>query len=387
MVNDAGGAKKIIHVNQYGCYKGGVENYIREIAENMHEYEHHLLYAFDGDDDYLRIFAGAYDFLQKENKRIEEAVLKINPDHLIVYNIGNKSMKPFFALRDRMGFKIIKSIHDYGMIYTGTGYNRLTLQRMHDPVGWHSISGCIKRDAYTRKIKFENIWHKKELLAEVNEADAIEIHTEDMKRTLIRNGIRADKMYWNPPWAKKIEGPTTEPQRDTILFVGNLIRGKGLYLLLKALKRVNRHYSLMVAGDGYQKKELERYAAAQKVNASFLGLVTKERLTELYRSSLFMVLPSILEPFGFVIVEAMSHKRPVIAFNTGGVSETIQDSITGYLIKPFDLNEMARKIEYLLENPGMAFEMGQKAYGFFLSKFTFEQHLQRLCEKLLELES
>jgi len=83
----------------------------------------------------------------------------------------------------------------------------------------------------------------------------------------------------------------------------------------------------------------------------------------------------------------MSHKRSLIAFIAGGNPEMIEDNINGYLVKPFDIRELAKKIEYLLENPEKALRMGQKGYEIFLSKFTFEHHLQRLREKLLELES
>jgi glycosyltransferase involved in cell wall biosynthesis len=285
-----------------------------------------------------------------------------------------------------MKFKIIKSFHDYKMIYVGTGYNRITLQRMRDPIGWHSVLGCITRDAFTRKLKFENVWRKKKLLAEINKMDAIEIHTEDMKQTLIRNGIFPDKMYWNPPWAQKVKESDIKSEPDVILFVGNLMRGKGLHLLLRALKNVKKNYKLNIAGDGYQKEALQKYAIRHKINAVFLGYVPKEKLADLYQSSLFVVFPSILEPFGFVGVEAMSYKRPIVAFDSGGLSEIIQDNVNGYLVKPFDINKLAERIEYFLENPEKALQVGEKGYEIFLSKFTVKHHMERLRKKLLELE-
>jgi glycosyltransferase involved in cell wall biosynthesis len=379
--------KKILHVNQYGCYRGGVENYIREIVQGMDEYEHYLLYALDENSKYLNIFSDSFDSLQKTDKDIEESIRKIKPNHIIVYNINDKSMEIFFKLRSRLGFKIIKSFHDYQMIYAGTGYNRLTLKRSKDPISGHSISGCITRDGFIRKLKFINIWKKKKLLTEVNKVDAIEIHTEDMQNTLVRNSISSDKMYWNPPWAKIPKKSNINPESNKILFIGNLIRGKGLQLLLRTLKKINKPYILKVAGDGYQRKKLEKYAVKHKLNVEFLGHVPKEKIADLYQSSLFVVLPSILEPFSFVMMESMSHKRAIVAFDAGGNSEGIEDNINGYLIRPFDLDVLASKIEYLLDNPNIALKMGQKGYENFLSKFTFEHHLQRLHKKLLELES
>ena len=158
-----------------------------------------------------------------------------------------------------------------------------------------------------------------------------------------------------------------------------------MQLLLKALRKLKRPYKLKIVGDGYLRKKLKKYATQHSINALFLGQMAKEKIVSLYKSSLFVVAPSILEPFGFVKIEAMSCKRAVIIFNSGGHSEGVENSVNGYLIKPFDLNELAKKIEYLLENPDVALGMGQKGYEIFLSKFTIERHCQRLRKKLIEL--
>jgi len=379
-------AKRIVHINQYGSFKGGVENYIYEIAEWMQEYEHYLIYKFDGGMEYRKIFKASYEILGSGGMAIEEALKDIRPTHLIVYNIGNESMEAFFRLRSQLGFKIMKSFHDYSMFYVGPGYNRLTLTRIRSPLTWHSIFTAMTRDAFTRKIRFENVFRKRKLLAEINSVDAIEIHTEDMKRLLEQSGIRTDKACINPPWAKDF-GPVAPPPKDApILFVGNLIRGKGFKLLLKALRKVDAPYKLKVAGDGYLRQSLERYALRYKIRADFLGHVPKKALSDLYRSSAFIIMPSLLEGFGFVIIEAMSHSRPAIAFDIGGVSGIIKDGIDGYVIRPFDLSELAAKIEGLLQNPDKVIAMGQEGRKVFLSKFTFEHHLARLRKKLSELE-
>lgn len=379
-------AKKIVHVNQYGSFKGGTENYIYEIAKGIHEYDHYLIYSRDGDENYRSIFKDSRGILNAPDAILEKAVQEIRPAHLIIYNIGDKSMEAFFELRQQTGFKIMKSIHDHSMFYAGQGYNRFTLKRVRRPLAWYSIFTGITRDAFTRKIKFESVFHKRKLLAEVNRVDAIEIHTEEMKGLLQQCGVHTDKAYINPPWATN-PGPAAPPSgNSTILFAGNLIRGKGLILLLKALQRVKSSYRLKIAGDGYLRQSLEEYASKNGIQADFLGRMPKKDLADLYRSSAFIVMPSILEGFGFVIMEAMSHSRPAIAFDICGVSEIIKNGVSGYAVKPFDLDELAAKIEELLRNPDKTIAMGREGYKIFLSKFTFEHHLARLREKLSELE-
>ncbi len=379
-------AKIILHVNIYGCRRGGCENYIREIALKMTGYRHYLLYAIDGDSAYLDAFSGSYGILQGEDGVIADVLKALSPDHIFIYNTGAKSMRVFLDLRNRLGFSVMKSFHDYGMIYMGTGYNRLTLKRAKDPIGWRSLSGCFKRDAFTRRFHFDDPWRKRRLLAEVNDVDAIEVHTEDMENTLVRNGIDAGKIFWNPPWAAEPALNSASPDPAAVLFVGNLIRGKGLYLLLKALRKVKFKYTLKVAGDGYERESLQRYSRKHGLNVLFLGSLPAERLTDLYLSSAFVVLPSILEPFGFVILEAFSCKRPVIAFQAGGPAEILADGVNGCLIEPFDTGAMASKIEELIKSPETAARLGQAGYDTYRAKYTFEHHLQRLREKLAELE-
>jgi len=69
--------------------------------------------------------------------------------------------------------------------------------------------------------------------------------------------------------------------------------------LLKSLKKVKKEYILKIAGKGYMKKKLEKYVTKNKLNVEFLGHIPKEKLSSLYNSSNFIVMPSVFEPFGF----------------------------------------------------------------------------------------
>ena len=377
--------KVILHVNQYGCYRGGVENYIREIASDLTEYDNCLLCYSDADEKYLGVFK-EYQCVKTEAD-IGFFIDKVRPSHVVIYNIFDKSMNAFFDLREKYGFKIIKSFHDYYMFYVGTGYNRLTLQRTKDPIGLTSLLSCLSRDAFTRKFKLSSIRKKIKLLNEVKNVDCIEYHTNDVKKTLERNGIYHSNMLLNPPWAKEIKDEDTTANPKQILFVGNLIRGKGLQLLLKALKNINRDYFLNVAGEGYIREKLEKYASKHDLNVKFLGHIKKEKLSELYKESSFVVMPSVFEPFGFVLLEAMSYKRPSIVFNAGGTSEIISDNVNGFLIKPFKIKSLQKKIQYFLDNPETAKKMGIEGYNIFKSRFTYQHHLDKLRSKLHELEN
>ncbi len=375
----------LLHINQYGAFRGGAELCVRELAVGMTDVEHHLLFMQDADAGYLEVFASHHECADLHAGA--EAVLEsVRPDILIIYSLIGQSLAPFLRARDRLGYKMIKVFMDYQMIYAGTGYNRLTLQRSRDPIGWHSLLSCLSRDGFTRKFRFENLWHKKRLLAELKEVDVLEAHTHDMKETLMRNGAPAERIYVNPLWAKPIPSLLdVEKEAHSIIFLGNLIRGKGLQLLLKALPHLKQPYHLKVLGDGYMREGLEATAREQNLNVTFLGHVAKEETGRHLAASQLLVAPSVFEPFGMIMVEAMNHALPVVAFGVAGPTEIVDDGVTGYLVKPFDLKSMAARIDALLADEALRERMGTAGRERLLGRFTFEHHVRLLREQLQHL--
>jgi glycosyltransferase involved in cell wall biosynthesis len=71
-----------------------------------------------------------------------------------------------------------------------------------------------------------------------------------------------------------------------------------------------------------------------------------------------LVLPSLNEGFPFVVLEAMAAGKPVVAFNSGGISEAAEDGITGLLISPKNTADLAEAIIFLLRNKTIAHKMG-----------------------------
>ncbi len=90
------------------------------------------------------------------------------------------------------------------------------------------------------------------------------------------------------------------------------------------------------------------------------------------------VLPSKVEPFGLVLIEAGMMKLPVIASNVDGIPEIIENNKCGLLFEPEDINELAEKIRFLLENVDVRKEVGQNLYKLVLSKFSSEENIKKI---------
>ncbi|MGQ9811738.1 MAG: glycosyltransferase family 4 protein, partial [bacterium] len=84
------------------------------------------------------------------------------------------------------------------------------------------------------------------------------------------------------------------------------------------------------------------------------------------------VLPSISETLGRVMLEAMAMGIPVVAFNKGGPAEVINDGETGFLVKPFDTDLMAKAIVRLLNDDDLVRKIGSKARMLVKQRYTSE---------------
>ena len=79
-------------------------------------------------------------------------------------------------------------------------------------------------------------------------------------------------------------------------------------------------------------------------------------------------------------IEAMSYGKPVVAFDVGGIPEWLDHGVTGFLVPPWDLKEMAERISFLLDNPNVAHEMGVGGRRRVERDFTQETHIARLLD-------
>jgi glycosyltransferase involved in cell wall biosynthesis len=116
-----------------------------------------------------------------------------------------------------------------------------------------------------------------------------------------------------------------------LLYVGSLIRKKGVQKLLPLLEHLNANYAaeyeLTVVGDGYLQPSLEQRAEAENLDATITGRIPYEELPEIYASHDVFVYPGIWEePFGRVFLEALATGTPVVGTRVGAVDEIVGDA-------------------------------------------------------------
>lgn len=150
-----------------------------------------------------------------------------------------------------------------------------------------------------------------------------------------------------------------EKNENTIpqmLFLGALIKRKGVLDLLQALKElIDKRifdFKLLIAGAGEEEAELKKYVIDNNLSkqVEFLGWITKEDKANILKEADILILPSYNEGLPIAILEAMAYALPVISTNVGSIAEAVIDNQNGYLINPGDIKLLAEKIQLIISD-------------------------------------
>ena len=172
----------------------------------------------------------------------------------------------------------------------------------------------------------------------------IVVISQFMKSRLIKNGIRPQIISVEPPVISTNGIVRSSAPDIDILYAGQLIRGKGVHLLLRALALVNSSRSLDIVGTGNMEKKLrklsERLGVAGRVR--FHGFQTDAR-SWMARARCVVVPSFWQEPYGLVAAEAVALGIKTVVFNVGGLPEAAQGKAT--LVEPCNILALAHAIE------------------------------------------
>jgi len=153
-------------------------------------------------------------------------------------------------------------------------------------------------------------------------------------------------------------------QNEAVIgFVGWLLPIKGPGYLLKAMDYVWHEHpetSLVLVGKGDLDVDLRTEALRKNANGKVKFLGWRDDINEIMPVFDMLVLPSLNEGMGRVLVEAMAAGKPVVASRVGGIPDLVRHCETGYLVPPADVEALADGIKKLLDDPERAWEMGQQ---------------------------
>lgn len=245
--------------------------------------------------------------------------------------------------------------------------------------------GCYRNSRiYTLPVAFMEFYHwiKRTWFDKV---DAYIALTEFGRRKFIEAGVPGEKIFVKPNFFP--DPPEPDYSRNNYaLFLGRLSPEKGVNVLLDAVKHLSANsYSALqfkIVGDGPLKVLIENEAKARGIqNIELTGRKDFNSAMELLKHSKFIIIPAICyEGFPMVIREAFACGKPVIASNLGAMAELVEDGKTGLLFESGDSEDLAEKIQWMIEHEDECIQMGRNARSVFEEKYTAKRNFEILMD-------
>ncbi|MGQ9844087.1 MAG: glycosyltransferase [Spirochaetota bacterium] len=291
-------------------------------------------------------------------------------DHLIVIRPLKEFTLPFYE-QQPLRIPDILEIHnifkegEYSKIIASTegpmGLAALWLKYAYSvPAYFYVHTDWMMFAEQTLKLTNENLNNFRRLLRAFYKGfDGLFVLNNDHRKWLTGKdmGFNTSQVFLTAHWVEEIFKPNktnkkqifgVDEQIPVILFAGRLSEEKGVMDIPKVMNMVKqKHPNAKIAFAGIGPKENELKAMIP--DAIFLGWVNHDDLPKVYSAADILVLPSRFDTFGCVVLEALSCGLPVIAYNTKGPKDIINNGLNGYLVK--NDTEMAARIIELFNNP------------------------------------
>jgi len=191
------------------------------------------------------------------------------------------------------------------------------------------------------------------------------------KCVVIHNGIYPEKFTADN---SRINELKEKYGKKIVLFMARIELQKNPFLFLEAAEKLREKNCLfLMAGKGPLQKKVINFIREKNLSdkVKFLGWVNEKEKILLLNSCSVYVLPSLFEPVSVSTLEAMACKKPVIVSDTGGLKEIVDDS-TGIKISSGSLDELVKAINFLLDNPKKADELGLNGFNKIKKEFSWK---------------
>jgi glycosyltransferase involved in cell wall biosynthesis len=226
----------------------------------------------------------------------------------------------------------------------------------------------------------------------MRKANAIVFLNEEEKKTIsgklkakilsIHNGVFLNKFKLKEIEMQRIKERYPD---KIILFLARLELQKNPFLFLKAAQLTKKDCIFLMAGKGPLQNKITEFIKKNSIKkVKFLGWLNEKEKIALLNACFVYVLPSLFEPVSVSTLEAMACKKPVIVSNVGGLKEIV-DSSTGIKINPSSEKELAEAIDFLLDNPKKAREMGLNGFNKIKKEFLWKNIVKKYVNLFEEL--
>lgn len=384
---------KILFANNLCGHYGGVEQVIAHTVKALAQRGHECHFAYGTARPDAEAFSSSFVSATRctefggsadpaPGKTFLEITDAVRPDVVFVHKLAQLPK----GVEHARGYRKVVLVHDHDLwCPTGLGYTRHNRKTCTHAAGW----GCYLGLAFLEKseggplpVKLVNIERKFREMARYHRFDTVLANSTFVRKRLLAGGYPHSTMRLCHPVLD--QGPvdvTPVPDTPEILYVGSLIRGKGVDLLLDSLRRLRCPYHLTVVGRGKSEEDLKGQVTALGLDdrVTFVGWVANDAVGAYYQRARVVAVPSAWpEPFGLVGLEAMRYGRPVAAFAVGGIPDWLVHEETGLLSPEQDVADYAISLERLLTDNALATRLGAGGANRVREHFSFANYIEAL---------
>jgi glycosyltransferase involved in cell wall biosynthesis len=374
---------------------GGAEANVLATAGELRQRGHTVALAHGrgtshGETEWRTTFAPCFPLAadssaQVTSATVARALAEFQPDVVFLHKFSDPAVLTALLAAGR---PLVRMVHDHDLYcMRGYKYNVVTRHICTRAASAYCIFPCgaslARNPAGPLPLRWVSYADKRREIALNRHIPHLVVASAYMRDELLRNGFAADRIETHAP----VPRPTPSADhpsfsaRNLIVYAGQIIRGKGVDVLLESLAKVTAPFECVILGDGNQRAECEKLSTRLGLQdrVRFEGFVPQARIADYYRDASLAVMSSLWpEPFGATGLEAMRCGLPVVAFAAGGIGEWLLDGENGFLVPWMDRSTFAVRVDTLLRDKPLARRLGETGRRLANDRFSFSTYLDGL---------
>lgn len=321
-----------------------------------------------------------------DNANVVRAALReFQPDVIYVHKMADLGVIEALV---QSGVPLVRMVHDHDIYCMRSyKYDYFTREICNRGVGPHCVFSCLACVTRNRDGGFPLKWvsysDKKREVALNRRFNRMVVVTTYMRDELLNNGFDSNRIEIHAP-VPRMGDPNLRSSfsdRNLIMYAGQIIRGKGVDVLLESLALLDTKFECVILGDGNHREHCEKLSRKLGLadRVTFKGFVPQEELKNYYRECSVLALSSLWpEPIATIGLEVMRYALPVVAFEAGGVRDWLIDGHNGFLVPWMDRQKYAAQLKQLLTNKSLARRLGENGLQLVSERYDFDVYIRDL---------
>jgi glycosyltransferase involved in cell wall biosynthesis len=384
----------ILHIHENVDIRGGSEVYIRDVMEELYKRGIGSIFlVVEKVKSHYKVYVNRILVCDIHQRKLTKTLTDILKDYRIdiahIHGITDTQIIKYFLSR----YKVIRMMHEPRLVCPGQGkFWAVQGKPCKKKYGLHCLFHAYSQRCLMSRMPLNVVKSYLNTQFEVKTASyiykAIVVMSIYIKSEAIKAGIPAEKIILNPYFTKfKLPFSPFESKSKHFLFIGRLAEYKGVSYLLNAMYSILNKYNdvyLNIVGDGFLYSDIETFIFEKQLEGRIIleKWKSSEEISQLMKESYCILFPSIYpEAFGLVGIEAAMHSKPVIAFNSGGISTWLINDYNGYLLDEISVTNFSRSIEQIINIPLSDYcVMSKNAWEYANLHFTPQRHIDMLID-------